>query len=198
MLWWLHLPALCRWVFGRGKWIITLLEKTFKFSYRCFRNPVEIQTWRSWYSCKPKCKTGRVSKNDARRDFWTMKLPVSPGRCSLNTASYMEPAIKGFTPLKTNMTMEKHHLKMYFLLKMVIFQCHVSFPGCRHWLDCDTLAAWGVRIASWHIDMWCDCWTPLNMRLGWEKFGGKFLAIFHQLADRKSFQCFFLGGWGKG
>ena len=25
-----------------------------------------------------------------------------------------------------------HHLKMYFLLKMVIFQCHVSFRGCKN------------------------------------------------------------------
>ncbi len=24
-----------------------------------------------------------------------------------------------------------HHLKMYFLLNMGIFQCHVSFPGCN-------------------------------------------------------------------
>ena len=34
------------------------------------------------------------------------------------------------TPLKTNMTMENHHFKMYFLLRMGIFQCHVGFPGC--------------------------------------------------------------------
>ena len=39
-------------------------------------------------------------------------------------------------------------------------------------LTADILAGWGVRIGSWHIDMWCDCWTPLNMKLGWEKFGG--------------------------
>ena len=26
-----------------------------------------------------------------------------------------------------------HHLKMYFLLKMWIFQCHVSFAGCNPW-----------------------------------------------------------------
>ena len=26
-----------------------------------------------------------------------------------------------------------HHLKMYFLLKMGIFQCHVSFLGCKDW-----------------------------------------------------------------
>ena len=31
--------------------------------------------------------------------------------------------------VKTNMTMEIHHLKMYCLLKMEVFQCHVSFQG---------------------------------------------------------------------
>ncbi len=36
------------------------------------------------------------------------------------------------TPLKTNMTgWNIHHLKMYFLLKIDIFQCHVSFQGCK-------------------------------------------------------------------
>ena len=30
-------------------------------------------------------------------------------------------------PPKTDMTMENHHLKMYFLLNMAIFQCRVSF-----------------------------------------------------------------------
>ena len=33
-------------------------------------------------------------------------------------------------PQKTKMTMEIHHLKMYFLLNIGIFQCHVSFQGC--------------------------------------------------------------------
>ena len=34
------------------------------------------------------------------------------------------------TPTKINMTMEKQiHLKMYLLFKMVMFHCHVSFPG---------------------------------------------------------------------
>ena len=31
------------------------------------------------------------------------------------------------TPLKTNMIMENHYLKMYFLLNMRIFQCRVMF-----------------------------------------------------------------------
>ena len=35
-------------------------------------------------------------------------------------------------PPKTNMTMENAPVEsMYFLLKMVIFQCHVSFQGCK-------------------------------------------------------------------
>ena len=36
------------------------------------------------------------------------------------------------TPLKTHMTGLKNPpwMKMYFLLKLVIFQCHVSFQGC--------------------------------------------------------------------
>ena len=35
------------------------------------------------------------------------------------------------TPSKTYITSWKiHHLKMYFLLNMGIFQCHVSFQGC--------------------------------------------------------------------
>ena len=36
------------------------------------------------------------------------------------------------TPLKSNMTMEKQPFEdvlLYLLLKMVIFQCHVSFQG---------------------------------------------------------------------
>ena len=32
-------------------------------------------------------------------------------------------------PLKTNMTVETKHLKMYFLLTTLIFECHVSFCG---------------------------------------------------------------------
>ena len=40
------------------------------------------------------------------------------------------PFQKEGTPPKTNMTLEIHQLKMYFLLKMGIFQCHVSFQGC--------------------------------------------------------------------
>ena len=35
------------------------------------------------------------------------------------------------------MTMEKNnHLKMYFLLKIGIFQCHVSFQGCIPYICC--------------------------------------------------------------
>ena len=39
----------------------------------------------------------------------------------------------GGTSPKTNMTMENPPwMKMYCLLKMGIFQCHVSFQGCNH------------------------------------------------------------------
>ena len=35
-------------------------------------------------------------------------------------------------PAKTNMAGWKiHHLKMHFLSKIGIFQCHVSFQGCK-------------------------------------------------------------------
>ena len=35
------------------------------------------------------------------------------------------------TPRKPKWQWKIHHLKMYFLLKMGIFQCHVSFQGCN-------------------------------------------------------------------
>ena len=34
-------------------------------------------------------------------------------------------------PWKLTWQWRIHHLKMYFLVKMVIFQCHVSFQGCN-------------------------------------------------------------------
>ena len=34
-------------------------------------------------------------------------------------------------PKKLTWQWKIHHLKMYFLLKMGIFQCHVSFQGCK-------------------------------------------------------------------
>ncbi len=34
-------------------------------------------------------------------------------------------------PRKLTWQWKIHHLKMYFLLKMVILQCHVSFQGCN-------------------------------------------------------------------
>ena len=34
-------------------------------------------------------------------------------------------------PPKTNMTMENQHFKIYFLVKIGNFQCHLSFQGCN-------------------------------------------------------------------
>ena len=46
------------------------------------------------------------------------------------------------TPRKTNMTENPPWMKMYFLLKMGIFQCHVSFQGC--------IVRFILRILAWH------------------------------------------------
>ena len=43
---------------------------------------------------------------------------------------YLKPHENSF-PLKLTCSWKIHHLKMYFLLKMAIFLCHVSFPECR-------------------------------------------------------------------
>ena len=57
-------------------------------------------------------------------------------------------------------------MKMHFLLKMVIFQCHVSFQGCKYGLQGFPkqkevvgigLGVWGMLskgsgMDSWHID----------------------------------------------
>ena len=56
------------------------------------------------------------------------------------------------TPQKTNMSGWKiHHLKMYFVLKMEIFQCHVSFQGVLHLL----LKCWEVDLRDplKHLDL---------------------------------------------
>ena len=38
---------------------------------------------------------------------------------------------RALLPRKLTWQWEIHHLKMYFLLKLGIFQCHVSFQGCN-------------------------------------------------------------------
>ena len=56
--------------------------------------------------------------------FWR---PHASGQ---NKLTYSTTIIWSVTPKKTNMTWWKiHHLKMHFLSKMVIFQCHLSFQG---------------------------------------------------------------------
>ena len=58
------------------------------------------------------------------------KPPVKPWDTNRPPKTMGE--LNGFTPLKTKMTGWKiHYLKMYFLLNMGIFQCHVGFQGCR-------------------------------------------------------------------
>ena len=41
---------------------------------------------------------------------------------------FLEATSKGYEKL---LPPENYHLKMYFLLNMVVFQCHMSFQGCR-------------------------------------------------------------------
>ena len=61
----------------------------------------------------------------------------------------------GFTPRKTKMTTGSTSIwrciSMYLLLKMVIFQCHVSFPGGRGDRYCDTLLNRFWQILTKHI-----------------------------------------------
>ncbi len=60
------------------------------------------------------------------------------------------------------------HLKMYLLLNMVIFHCHVSFQGCTCWnprmlyWDLLLIFIWVERLSA--IDSWNDSMTP-NMNI---------------------------------
>ena len=75
------------------------------------------------------------------RFFWTVLVPhqhqQQPGRLTWMKPSTMTwlKLLKSWcilTPWKLTWQENIHHLKMYFLLKMVIFQCHVSFQGCKY------------------------------------------------------------------
>jgi len=59
---------------------------------------------------------------------WNLKMAISNKSllCKLSSRQGAYPP-----PPKTSMTMEHPPwMKMYFLLKMGTFQCHVSFQGC--------------------------------------------------------------------
>ena len=49
---------------------------------------------------------------------------------------YYRPTSYLYTPRKLTWRCNIHHLKMYFLLKMVIFQCHVSFQCVYIYIHC--------------------------------------------------------------
>ena len=63
------------------------------------------------------------------------QLPTSTGYCRRISSTINS------TPPKTNMSMENplSNLKMYFLLNMGIFQCHLSFQGCISNFSCHTV-----------------------------------------------------------
>ena len=75
-----------------------------------------------------------------------------------------------YTPQKTNMTGWKiHHLKMYFLLKMGIFQCHVSFQGCIGAIDlaelsiCQSLTPGDFFLTVDFFQVWCNLVLPSRL-----------------------------------
>ena len=62
-------------------------------------------------------------------DFFSGKCPLKLGLKKTNFIFQALMFSGALQSLKTNMTMEIHHLKMYCLLKMEVFQCHVRFQG---------------------------------------------------------------------
>lgn len=69
------------------------------------------------------CHTKLIS-HDKRRHWIDKKHDTSKIRRYYSLNSYLLP------PPKTNTTMKIHHLKIYFPLKVRIFQGHVSFQRC--------------------------------------------------------------------
>ena len=59
-----------------------------------------------------------------------------------------KPLLNGLPPPKTNMTTENPAFEdvLYFLLKMEIFQCHVSFEEC---IICVTPRVWNKSCSTW-------------------------------------------------
>ncbi len=64
-----------------------------------------------------------------------------------------------------HLTMEKQPVEdvLYFLLKMLIFQCHVSFQGCNMWLEDDPF------LMKWHK---------------WPLFSGHVMLVFREVPLR--------------
>ena len=57
-------------------------------------------------------------------------------------------------PRKLTWQWKIHHLKMYFLLNMGIFQCHVSFQGCRWFL---------LQLIHFYNSLGEGWWSALNL-----------------------------------
>ena len=119
-----------------------------------------------------------VPWNLAHNDTWWKTRSL--GKSKLNS-----------TPQKTNMTMETHHLKMYFLLKMRIFQCHVSFQGCIFfkWLshrNPKKVATWYDEILApyykerWNSHQWLMAKMTLkDLKLTWWHLPRWYQGWFH-------------------
>ena len=67
-------------------------------------------------------------------------------------------SIWGYSPRKQTWQWNIHHLKMYFLLNMGIFQCHGSFQGCYvpdiFWRTFQPLTPWSLSVATSSLVRW--------------------------------------------
>ena len=91
---------------------------------------------------------------------------------------------------KTNMAIENPPwMKMYFLLKMGIFQCHVSFQGCRG----------GVYFKRLGMLIWLPgnliFWSKKVLRVEWKMQTNIHLAILCDLLGMVKTWPFWKGCW---
>ncbi len=73
---------------------------------------------------------------------------------------------KLYPPGKLTWQWKIHHLKRYFLLKIVIFQCHVSFRGCN-WSTWTSQSTWGSPGPLWMTQL---TENPAHRPCAWEWF----------------------------
>ena len=147
MVWPLVIQERCRW--HQGSHLESSDSKPKKICWfhdvliEVFNNPKKNSNRWDYFSAflSPRSRLGVEGDFFERWNFW--KRHPFWSQFKENHLSWVGVlcVLKVITPPKTNMTMEKSNpLKMYFLLKIGIFQCHVSFQGCIQnlWASCST------------------------------------------------------------
>ena len=109
------------------------------------------------------------------RGFSLEKSEVQPPAASTKAQGWEGHAksiLTGTVPRKLTWQWIIHHLKMHFLLKMEIFQCHVSFQGCnwektRLWIKSTRKSGQKSKVQSevWLLIQWL---CPFSW---WVKYG---------------------------